>query len=435
MATLSELEHLSSRLPENVDAYRSEFTNALPFRHIAIDNFFEEGFARRLLAEFPAFESRLAVAEGGNTGGKAVNPKIREISPAYAELYSFISGEPFLEFMSQLSGIPDLLLDPKMFGGGTHENRHGQELDPHIDFNYAEEHGLHRRLNLIVYLNEGWKTEWGGAIEIHSNPRRPDENRIRSFDPLFNRAIMFETNEISWHGFPRIELPEQERRRSRKSISIYLYTKDRPAGEIAPPHSTFYVQRPLPERLTPGHALTPDDVTQLRTLLIRRDHWIELYQKMELDKNRQIQSLDRYLGLLKNNSRLPLTGYVLQKGAATGAFDDGWIASDMTVQVNPLDPVSSVTLYAYRPAEAGGGRIRIFADGAELADVSVAGGAIEINAPVQRGQDEVFTLRILFEADCSWTPANDDRDLALNVSQIRFAHPAAETKKTGLFRW
>ena len=118
-------------------------------------------------------------------GGKAVNTKIREISPAYEELYSFISSRPFLDFMSQLSGIPDLLLDPKMFGGGTHENRHGQELDPHIDFNYAENHGLHRRLNLIVYLNKDWKTEWGGAIEIHSNPRSPDTNRI----PRFRSAL------------------------------------------------------------------------------------------------------------------------------------------------------------------------------------------------------------------------------------------------------
>ena len=62
-----------------------------------------------------------------------------------------------------------------------------------------------------MYLNKEWKTEWGGAIEIHSNPRLPEENQIRAFDPLFNRAVMFETNEISWHGFPRIQLPEAER--------------------------------------------------------------------------------------------------------------------------------------------------------------------------------------------------------------------------------
>lgn len=93
-----------------------------------------------------------------------------------------------------------------MYGGGIHDNLHGQELDPHVDFNYDEAIQLHRRLNLIVYLNKEWSSEWGGALEIHSNPRKPFENRVWSYDPLFNRCVMFETNGRSWHGFPQIDL-------------------------------------------------------------------------------------------------------------------------------------------------------------------------------------------------------------------------------------
>jgi len=430
MQTLSELDRLSAPVLENTETHRRVFTEASPFRHIAIDHFFDDQFAERLLAEFPAFEKKLSVSEGGATGGKAVNTKIREISPAYEELYAFISGQPFLEFVSRLSGIPDLLLDPQMFGGGTHENRHGQELDPHIDFNYAQEHGLHRRLNLIVYLNKDWKTEWGGAIEIHSDPRRPEENQIRAFDPLFNRAIMFETNEISWHGFPRIDLPECERHRSRKSISIYLYTKDRPAGEIAPPHGTFYVQRPLPANIAPGHIVTPADVYELKSLLVRRDRWIELYQKMEMDKNGTIEQMGRYVRLLETNSRLPLTGYVLQEGPAIGAFGDGWVASALRFRVKPLEPVQSLTMHAYRPEEAGAGRVRILIDGIEAANTAIDPGTNEISAPAQRDKDVAFTIEAYFEAAQKWSPPGDSRDLALMITQIRFEHPAPETKRT-----
>ena len=58
--------------------------------------------------------------EMGQIAGKAVNTQIRTISPAYQQLYDLLASQPFLDLMSQISGIPDLLLDPKMFGGGTH---------------------------------------------------------------------------------------------------------------------------------------------------------------------------------------------------------------------------------------------------------------------------------------------------------------------------
>ena len=437
MHTLSELDRLSAPVLNNADTWRQEFTGAQPFRHICVDNFLEERFAERLLAEFPSFDRKLSINEGGAQSLKSVNTKLREISPAYEELYGFISSKPFLEFMSRLSGIPDLLLDPKMFGGGTHENRHGQELDPHIDFNYAEDHGLHRRLNLIVYLNKDWKTEWGGAIEIHSNPREPDVNQIRAFDPLFNRAVMFETNEISWHGFPRIQLPEAGRHRSRKSISIYLYTKDRPEGEIAPSHGTFYVQRPLPERITPGHVVSAEDVFDLKSLLVRRDRWIELYQKMELDKNRSIEQLGSYVRLLQSSARLAVTGYVIQQGGTTGAFADGWISSALRVQLKPVEPVRSLTLRTYRPEDAGGGRLRILVDGEEVINSMIEPGQSEVTASIERDRDQAFAVEILFEAQQEWSPAGDDRDQALMLIELRVEHAAAEpTKREGrLFRW
>jgi Rps23 Pro-64 3,4-dihydroxylase Tpa1-like proline 4-hydroxylase len=103
----------------------------------------------------------------------------------------------------------------------------------------------HRRVNLLIYLNKDWDSDWGGDIELHSDPRHPQDNRISAYRVDFNRAVLFETNEHSWHGFPQIHLPEALRAtHSRKCISIYLYTRERPVEEIAGEHGTFYVQRP-----------------------------------------------------------------------------------------------------------------------------------------------------------------------------------------------
>jgi Rps23 Pro-64 3,4-dihydroxylase Tpa1-like proline 4-hydroxylase len=271
--------------------HRNRFETATPFKNVVIEDFLVPEFADRLLADFPAFDRTQALNEFGLVGGKAVNERLEAISDSYRLLSRYIQSAEFLQLASNLTGIPDLLPDPNLFGGGTHENRHGQDLDPHVDFNYDPASGLHRRVNLLIYLNKDWDEAWGGAIELHSNPRKPETNQITAFTPDFNRCVIFETNEYSWHGFPRINLPEDKRHLSRKSLSIYLYTRTRPADEIAPEHSTFYVHRPLPAHMQPGHTLTATDVAEIQALLARRDSWIERYQAAELSTSATMEQL------------------------------------------------------------------------------------------------------------------------------------------------
>jgi hypothetical protein len=278
---------ISAKLLAHPDQIRESFKAALPFKHVCLEDFLEADDAARLFAEFPAFSAEKAKNEIGEVGGKAVNTDLRNISPAYREFYDYLCSPRFLEPMSRMLGIPNLLFDPAMYGGGTHENLEGQELDPHIDFNYDPVRRLHRRVNLLIYLNKEWDLSWGGGIELHSDPRDWDRDQVKTFNCTFNRCVIFETNERSWHGFARIKLPADKRGLSRKCISIYLYTKDRPKNEIAPPHGTFYVQRPLPARMVSGYVLKPEDVDELRRLLIFRDGWIKYYQDVELRLGRE----------------------------------------------------------------------------------------------------------------------------------------------------
>ncbi len=420
-AGLTPIPQISGTVLREADRHRDAFLNADPFKHVVIEDFFEPAFAERLLADFPSFDPHLAKNEIGRVGGKAVQPNIRVISPVYQELYGVIASRPFLDFVSCLSGIPDLILDPKMYGGGTHDNRHGQELDPHVDFNYDEAQQLHRRLNLIVYMNHDWQGQWGGALEIHSNPRDPDTNRIRSYDPLFNRCVMFETNEYSWHGFPRINLPPDKRHLSRKSISIYLYTKDRPAAEIAPMHATFYVQRPLPERIAAGYTLTAEDVDGLRRLLVRRDGWIEAYQRMELTKNQDIAARTRAVEEFASHIRAPLTGYILQQGPALGLYADGWVASTVELEVRALLPVSGLILYGWRPDRLPPGRVRISVADAAPVESRSGAGVFEIPVKLPRPLHGTFHVKIEFSSD-EKTPSPDGRDLAIVLNEIRARH-------------
>jgi Rps23 Pro-64 3,4-dihydroxylase Tpa1-like proline 4-hydroxylase len=410
---------LSAQVRHSVDQHRERFLTAQPFKHVMIEDFFEAEFAEALLAEFPSFDKKLSINESGHVSGKAVNTDIRTISPAYQRLYEELGSSAFLDFVSRLSGIPDLLLDPKMFGGGTHENLHGQDLDPHVDFNYDEARQLHRRLNLIVYMNPEWRSEWGGALEIHSNPRRPDENQIHSFEPLFNRCVMFETNEYSWHGFPKIDQPEDKRHLSRKSISIYLYTKERPAEETAPVHATFYVQRPLPGRFAAGHTLTEEDAVELRRLLARRDQWIELYQKMELRKNAELAESAAYCDLLATRTRVPLTGYAVIEGVSEGLLGDEWASSRVKLRVRPLEACSGVVVRGYRPEGAPASSLRVMVNGELAAEAAISGG-FEVSVAVPQ---EPFELELVTDSHPGWAKdLGDDRDLGFVFTELRVLH-------------
>ena len=262
---------LNPHLHDQADQFATRFGERDPFRHVVIDNFFAPDYCAQLLAQFPAFERGNARNEDGRIGNKSTIEKIRHLGPALAALDDLVQSAEFLAVVGRITGIPDLLYDPWYFGGGTHQNRNGQELDAHVDFNRHPVEKWHRRLNLIVYLNHEWNDAWGGSLELHSDPRSSDD-RITVITPLYNRAVIFETTEWSWHAFPRIALPVDKHGLTRKSVALYFYTKERPSDELADSHSTIYVDQPLPKRFQPGMTLSAADVEDLQVLLTRRDH-------------------------------------------------------------------------------------------------------------------------------------------------------------------
>lgn len=271
----------------------SGFRSAEPFPHVTLDGFLEESFAQRLTSEFPPFERGQSGNELGRAGGKSVIPRIAELGGAYAQFDTLMQSAEFRSSIGAVTGFPQLLYDPDYAGGGTHENRNGQELDLHIDFNYHPRTGWHRRLNLILYLNQDWDESWGGSLELAKDPWNLESGFV-SVTPEWNRAVLFETSERSWHGFQAVAAPDD---RSRKSIAVYFYTSDRDAapgesGSKRPAaHATVYVPRPLPPHiLRDGYTLTADDAYRIEKAIARRDQQIRFLYERELGFSRQLAS-------------------------------------------------------------------------------------------------------------------------------------------------
>lgn len=77
-----------------------------------------------------------------------------------------LNGPEFRAWLSDVTGIPGLLADPELEGGGIHQIPTGGYLKIHTDFNWNKRLEMHRRVNVLLYLNEDWDEDWGGHIEF-----------------------------------------------------------------------------------------------------------------------------------------------------------------------------------------------------------------------------------------------------------------------------
>jgi hypothetical protein len=289
---------LAAELFDKADSYRKKFDTAKPFRHVLIPEFFDPAIAEAMLAEFPVPRESEMINEFGIKNRKFACRDVRSIGPTYCLIDDYISSPEFAQIMEQITGIQGLLYDSIYQGAGTHENLSGQGMDAHVDFNVHPATKHHRRFNAIIYLNKEWKEEWGGNLELHTNPWDFENDQIVSYPPLFNHCILFETNEYSWHGFQRLQMPDG-REISRKSFTIYMYTRERAANEIAPTHGTIYVQPGPPKRFQAGYTLTADDIQDLKIAFVRRNGYLQGMYQRESQLLTQIDNLTKAVEHLK----------------------------------------------------------------------------------------------------------------------------------------
>lgn len=417
---------ISRAAVDQLDTYADSFRTAQPFRYVVLPEFFEAAFCERLRIDFPSFDRRHALNEMGEVGGKAVRMDVRDISPVYRELDAYLQTPEFLDYVSALTGIPDLLYDPDYVGGGTHENHDGQGLDTHVDFNYHPRTRTHRRLNLIVYLNPEWEDAWGGNLDLHADPWHQARDTVVSVPPLFNHAAIFETTERSWHGFSQIKLPPQRQDVSRKSFAIYLYTHERPAAKTAPPHATIYVPEGMPATLTAGHVLDVEDVQDLHRRFTRmRTQLRHLYDR-EKDFGEQIQGYEYALGEARAAQRLDLQGYATQDTAPEGLWPDSWAGENVTVRFVPTRKVKALTMDLWAPAGmADAQELRIELNGKTFTQQVHPGRRTPVKLAVRIGAGEDALLRIsaaqTFQPSADGRSA-DERALAYRIISASLLH-------------
>ena len=220
--------------PANVAKYKEEFNSGKPYKHLVIDNFLTDKVADSLFNNFPKMTDLRKHYKGLNEQ-KSEGSSFNEYHGDFVKVLEAIKCEEFVKMLEEIVKIDDLLLPDDHRGAGVHQGKNGSFLDIHVDFSIHPILNMHRRLNLLIYLNKGWQKDYGGHLELWNPDVSVCEKEVM---PSFNRCVIFETTDTSYHGYDTINIPEDQ---TRKSIYSYYYS---PVADGVKYHDTIFKPRP-----------------------------------------------------------------------------------------------------------------------------------------------------------------------------------------------
>jgi hypothetical protein len=172
-----------------------------------------------------------------------------------------------------------------------------------------------------------------------------------SVKPEFNRCVIFETTEKSWHSVTPVSLPEDQRARSRKSFTIYLYTPTRPPQETAVEHGTVYVPPPLSDTIREGRTLSAQDMEEINLNMARRHSYLKQMYKREYRFSAVIDDLKRQIEDWKKVSHIPVMGRAKQLSVSEALYGDGWMGHGVRFRIRLFQAIDGLTVNLWRQSD------------------------------------------------------------------------------------
>lgn len=225
-----------SLLNNQIEKLVTDFNKKRPFHYVVIDNFLDETYAKNLLKDFKDTSEWSHYCHYNEKKLALIDRK--KYSKTTLEVFEALKSTAFINFLQNLTKINNLLTDElEEEGANLTEVREGGFLNIHSDFqSHSTKKKWNRELNLLLYLNQDWKSEYNGDLEFW------DENMMEckvTTVPIFNRCVIFKTEEKTFHGHPNpLTCPKDM---SRKSLILYYFTERDKNIEV---HPTDYRARP-----------------------------------------------------------------------------------------------------------------------------------------------------------------------------------------------
>lgn len=202
----------------DASSLEENFLNAEPFDHVVIDNFFTEEVANNIAASFYDHDDPVWTVSYDNDveKKKACSHWDKFPAPIYSALF-YLCSKQFTNILSWMTQNFDIRADYGLHGGGMHSHNAGGKLNIHKDYSIHPKLPLMRNYNLIIYMTPEWDPSWGGGLELwsHDEELQQPKECVVTIENKFNRAVLFDTTQNSWHGLPQaLTCPAHIARRS-----------------------------------------------------------------------------------------------------------------------------------------------------------------------------------------------------------------------------
>ncbi len=306
----------------------NEYNQAQPFPHIVLDNFLPPSILNGVIDDFrnhndwgwdnSQYSQQHQVKKffspwnenGGNT--LPINTKL---------ILNYLNSPETISMLEKLTGINGLIADPTLLGGGMHKIDSGGKLSIHADSRKHAVTGNYRRINLLVYLNKNWNSEWGGSLQLWNNDMT---TMVQDIQPFFNRVVIFNTGGDTYHGHPHaLNTPEGV---SRISLALYYYTKENPDTDENNVTSAVWKDVPSEtKQITPTKVIKDGPTMCFATMCKNEEHCIQntlesVYKHIDYWVVCDTGSTDRTCEIVKN--------FFEEKGIPGELHVDEWVGFD-----------------------------------------------------------------------------------------------------------
>tara|TARA_B100000029_G_C17542102_1_gene947103 strand:+ start:1082 stop:1894 length:813 start_codon:yes stop_codon:yes gene_type:complete len=205
----------------NLLKLKNDFLNNQIFPHIRLTNFLDYEICNKVNEEIDININDIKPYFSFNTKKYALN-NLEKMGENTRKLIGFLNSKDFIKKLEDITGLKNLIADEQLEGGGIHITKKDGYLKVHADF---ESHIINktwkRKINLLLYFNKDFKENYNANLELYSTNLKEKV----SYLPEFNSAVIFLTDENSFHGHP---IPfDPKKNEIRKSIALYYYIDEK----------------------------------------------------------------------------------------------------------------------------------------------------------------------------------------------------------------